>query len=87
MTAQLARRRHHPSHPEHRAELFGVAAAARPRADDFLQRHDVGVDRAEHRRDPLGTGAAVEAAAAMDVVGCDAQRRPRRVSHYAMIPS
>ena len=79
MAAQLAGRRHHPSHPEQRAELFGMAAVVRSRADDFLQRDDVGVDGAEHRGDPLRAGAAVEAAAAMNVVGRDAQRRARRL--------
>ena len=85
VAAQLPRRRHHPAHAEQRAELLGVAAVVRSRADHFLQRDDVGVDRAEDGGDPLGAGAAVEAAAAMDVVGRDAQRRARPLSHYAMI--
>jgi hypothetical protein len=62
-----------------------MAAAVRPRADHFLECDDVGVDGAEHRGDPIGTSPAVEAAAAMNVVGGDAQRRPRAVSHYVMI--
>ena len=75
MAAQLTRRRHHPSHAEQRADLLGVAAVVRPGADHFLQRDDVGVDGAEHGGDALGARAAVEAAAAMNVVGGDAQRR------------
>ena len=85
VAAQLARRRHHPAHAERGADLLGVAAAVRPGADHFLQRDDVGVDRAQHRGDPLRARAAVQAAAAMDVVGGDAQRRGRRRGHYAMI--
>ena len=77
MAAQLAGRRHHPSHPELRAELFGMAPVVRSRADDFLQRDDVGVDGAKDRGGPLRARAAVEAAAAMNVVGRDAQRRAR----------
>ena len=85
VAAQLPRRRHHPAHAERRADLLGVAAAVRAGADHFLQRDDVGVDRAQHRGDALGPRPAVEAAAAMDVVGGDAQRRARPWSHYAMI--
>ena len=77
VTAQLPRRRHHPAHAEHRAEFFGVAAAVRPGADHFLQRDDVGIDRAEHGGDAFGSCSAVEPAAAMDVVRRDAQRRSR----------
>ena len=84
VAAQQARRRHDPSHAERGADLFGVAAAARAGADDFLQRHDVGVDGPEHRGDAVGTRAPVEAAAPMDVVGGNPQRRGG-VSHYAMI--
>ena len=40
---------------------------------------------AKNRGDPVRPRAPVEAAAAMDVVGGDAQRRARPVSHYAMI--
>ena len=85
VAAQLARRRHHPPHPEQRPELLRMAPVVRSGADDFLQRDDVGVDRAEDRGDPLRARAAVEAAAAMNVVGRDAQRRARPLSHYAMI--
>ena len=49
MAAQLARRRHDPAHAERGADLFGVAAAVRAGADHFLQRDDVGVDRAAAR--------------------------------------
>jgi hypothetical protein len=52
----------------------------RPGADDFLQCDDVRGDFTEHRGDALGTGPAVQSAAAMDVVGGDAQRRSR-VTH------
>ena len=55
-----------------------LAAAARPGADHLLQRDDVGVDLAQHRGDAIGPRAAIHAAAAMDVVGDDAQRRPSR---------
>ncbi len=77
MAAQVPRRRHHPAHAQQRAELFDLAVAAWSGADHFLQRDDVGVDRAQHGGDAFRAGAAVEAAAAMDVVGGDAQRRAR----------
>ena len=70
---QLPRRRHHPAHAEGRAEPLGVAGAGQPGPDHFLQRDDVRVDRGEHRGDALGAHAPVEAAAAVDVVGRDAQ--------------
>src|SRR6266571_2185701 len=85
VAAKLPRRRHHPPHAERGADRFRVPAAARPGADDLLQRDYVRVYRAEHRGDPLRTRAAVDAAAAMYVVGRDAQRRARPLSHYAMI--
>ena len=76
VAAQLPRRRHHPAHAEQRAPSSSAwPPPCGPGADDFLQRDDVGVDRAQHRGDPIGARAAVEAAAAMHVVGRDAQRR------------
>src|SRR5436190_3386172 len=80
---QLARRRHDPAHAERGAELLGVPAAAWTGADDFLQRHDIGVDRAQDTRDALGPRPSVEAPAAMDVVGRDPN--PGRSRHYVMI--
>ena len=71
--------------PSAAPSLLGVPAAVRPRADHFLQRDDVGVDGAQHGGDAIGTRAAVEAAAAVDVVGGDAQRGRAAVTHYAMI--
>src|SRR6185436_20003116 len=84
MAAQLACRRHHPAHPELRAELLGMAAVVRPGADHFLQRDDVGVDRFQDGGGAFGAGPSVEAAAAMDVVGRDAQRRARPLSHSCL---
>ena len=81
----MPRRRHHPSHAERGADLLDVAAAVRSGADHLLQRDDVGADVAEHAGDALGFGAAIHAAAAMNVVGDDAQQRRGVVSHYAMI--
>ena len=60
--------------------VLGLAAAVRARADDFLQRDDVGVDAAEHGGDALRPGPAVHAAAAVDVVGDDADARRARDS-------
>jgi hypothetical protein len=85
VTAQVPGRRHHPSHAERRAKLLGVTAAARPGPDHFLKRDDIGIDRAQDGCDTIGTGAAVEAAASMNVVGRNPQRRTRRLGHYAMI--
>ena len=84
MAAQLPRRRHHPAHAERRAQALGVAAAVRTGADHFLQRHDVGVERSDHGRGALRPRAAVEAPAAMNVVGRDAERPVGR-GHYTMI--
>jgi hypothetical protein len=56
-----------------------------PGPDHFLQRHDIGVDRAQDLRDPLGARASVDSAAAMHVVGRNAERRAPGWIHYAMI--
>ena len=69
--AQMTGRRHHPAHAERGANLRRLPGLERAGADDFLQRDDVGVDRREHRGDPLRAGPPVEAAAAVDVVGDD----------------
>ena len=84
MTAHEPRRRHHPSHAERRADFFRVARPVRASADHFLEGDDVGVDRAEDRRNPPGTRPAVESTAPVNVVSDDAERR-RRVTHYVMI--
>ena len=77
MAAQLPHGRHHPSHPERRADLFDVAAAARAGADDFLKGNDVRADLAKDRGDAFRPGPAVHPPAAMDVVRHDAERRGR----------
>ena len=74
MAAELPRRRHHPAHTELRAQFLRVSAGGGSRADHFLQRHDIGVDRAQDLRDPLGARASVDSAAAMHVVGRNAER-------------
>ena len=74
MAAQVTHRRHHPAHAERRADLLGMARVVRPRANDFLQRDDVGIEPREHVDRALGHGAPVHAAAAMDVVGDDSER-------------
>jgi hypothetical protein len=85
MPAQQTRRRHDPSHAERGPDRLGVPAAAGPGAHDLLQRHDIGANRAQHVNNPIGARAPVETAAAMDVVGDDAQREGRAGSHCAMI--
>src|SRR5581483_449790 len=72
MAAQLARTGHHPAHSEAGADDLAVAHAGRARADDFLQRHDVRLDGREDVDDALGPRASIESAAAMHVVGDDA---------------
>ncbi len=84
MSAPLTGGGHHPPHAERGAELFRVPAPVRPGADHFLQRDHIGFDRTKHGRSPLRTDAAVDAAATMDVVGRDPDRRPY-MSHYVMI--
>ena len=84
MAAQLPCGRHRPAHPERRAEALRVAAAVRTGSDHLLQRHHVGVERSDHGRGALRTRAAVEAPAAMNVVGRDAERPVGR-GHYTMI--
>ena len=79
--AQVTGRRHHPAHADQRADLLGVSLRARTGADHLLQRDDVRVDRADDLGDALRIGAAIEAAAAMDVVGGDTQRAPVAVGH------
>ena len=67
----MAHRGHHPAHAERRADLFGLSGASRPGADHFLQRDDVGVDVAQDLDDARRRGAAIHAAAAVNVVGRD----------------
>ena len=74
MTAQMAHRRHHPAHAERRADFLGMTRVVRARADDFLQRDDVGIQAGEHVNRALRHRAPVHAAAAMDVVGDDSKR-------------
>jgi hypothetical protein len=81
--AQLARRREHPSHAQRGADHFCVTAAVGSRSHDLLERDDVGADGAKDRGDAIRPCPSVEAPAAMDVVGDDAERRRR--THYAMI--
>jgi hypothetical protein len=85
MTTQVPRRRHDPAHAERRAELFGVPAIPRSSPHHFLQGDHIRVNRAQHRRDTIGTGPAIEAAASVNVVGRYPKRRTRRLCHYAMI--
>ena len=72
--AQVPRRRHHPAHAKRRADLRGLPGLERARADDFLQRDDVGLDGGEHGGDALRAASAVETAAPVDVVGDDSER-------------
>lgn len=67
--AQMPRRRHHPPEAERRADFGRVARLQRACANHFLQRDDVGVDRGEHRSNPLWPGAAIKTTAAVDVIG------------------
>ena len=59
-------------------------APAGPGADHFLQRDDVGVDVAQHLGDARRHRAAIHAAAAVDVVGRDAERR-RAAGDFASV--
>ena len=72
--AQVTGRRHHPAHAQRRAEFRRLARPALAGADHLLQRHDVGVESGDDRRDTLRRGAGVHAAAAVHVVGGDAHR-------------
>ena len=74
--AQMARRRHDPSHAKQRAQFLGMTAGRGPRADHLLQGDDIGVNGPDHVGDARRVGAAVEASAPMNVVGGDAQLSP-----------
>jgi hypothetical protein len=74
MAAQVAGRSHDPAHTQRGADLFDVARAPRPDADDLLQSHHVGVDRAKHGGDPVRARSSIHTAAAMDVVRDNADR-------------
>ena len=82
--AQVARRRHDPAHAEQRAELLGVPGRRLAGANHFLQGDDVGVDAADDLGDAGWIGAAVKAAAAVDVVGGDPERSPVGIGHYPL---
>ena len=81
----MARRRHHPTHPQRRAEFRGLTGLERARANHFLQRDDVGVDGREHTGDAFEPRPAVEAAAAMNIVGGHAHlaRALRLIGHQS----
>ena len=49
---EMTHRRHHPAHAERGADLFRLSGAVGARADDLLQRHDVGVQRADDLDNP-----------------------------------
>ena len=68
--------------PERRADFLGMSRVVRPGANHFLQRDDVGIEPRKHLDGALRHGAPVQAAAAMDVVGDDAERFT-----YASVPS
>ena len=85
MAAQLAGRRHDPAHTERGADLLDVARAPRAGADDLLQGHDVGVDRAQNGGNPIRARSPIHAAAAMDVVRDHAEGRQGVGTHCAMI--
>jgi len=70
---QMTGGRHDPAHPQLRPELLRVPASAGTGADDLLHRDDVGIDRPDDGRDAARVRPPVEPAAAMDVVGGDAQ--------------
>ena len=74
--AQMTRRRHHPSHADERADFLGVPLRVRAGADDFLERNHIRVDRPDDFGHAGRIGPPVHAAAAMDVVGGDANRPP-----------
>ena len=73
VSPQPSRRRHDPAHAECRAEFLGMARVARVRSDDLLERDHVGVDVGEHGGDSRRVDPSIEAPAAMNVVGGDAQ--------------
>lgn len=71
VAAQFAHRSHDPAHAERGADALGVSGGRPSRANHLLERDDVGVERPQHVGDAFGTGAAVESAAAVDVIGDD----------------
>ena len=85
MSPQKTGRRHHPAHPQRGAQFLGVSTASRSRTDDFLQRDDVRLERAQYGGDSLGPRSTVHAARPMDVVGRDADRARVPRNHYVMI--
>jgi hypothetical protein len=82
--AQVARRSHDPSHAELRPQLLGVARRIGPGADDLLQGDDVRLDAADDVGNAGRIGAPIEPAAAMDVVGGDAECPPVRVGGHSL---
>ena len=62
-----------------------MSTAMGSRADHFLQRDDVGVDRTKNGGNAFRPCASVETAAAMNVVGGDSDRADRAETHCAII--
>ena len=85
VSAQPPRRGHDPSHPECGANFLDMARGARTGPHDLLERDDIRVDVPQHGGRSIGTRASIHAAAAMDVVGDDAQRRRLAGTHWAII--
>ena len=78
-------RGHHPAHAERGAQFRRLAGLERRGAHHFLQRDDVGVDGGQHRGDALQPRPAIEPAAAVDIVGGDAERV--RLAETRLAPS
>ncbi len=73
MAAKLARGGHDPAHAKRSADFFGLRQSPGAGAHHFLQRDEIGINIGEHIDRTLRNGAAVQAAAAMNVVGRDTQ--------------
>jgi hypothetical protein len=73
LAPEQSHRVHHPAHAEQSAERRGLAVFLGPATDHLLQSDHIGVEARQDLGDAVHAGAAIHAAALVDVVGGQAE--------------